>query len=106
MRPWTTSVVTEFRGMSPFEIFKTFLLEFSTAQGVVTYGETVRGYTTSDIRSCIEAYPKTKLVYVSEDPEAENLLVYSVNDRYGFLQVMYSDTHVDMSVMSVSQEVV
>src|SRR6267378_722893 len=107
MRLWTTQVTADFRGISPFDIFRTLLLEYAVEKEKTVYGDTIRGYiSTSEVRTYIQEYPKTRLLYHCADPESDTIEIYCLDEKNGLLQVLYSDTHVDVLVVSLDHALV
>ncbi len=107
MWQWTTQVTSDFHGISPFDIFRTFLMEYAVGENKTVYGDTIRGYTsTAEVRTYIENYPKTVLLYQNADPESDTIEIYCIDERNGLLQAVYSDTHVDISILSIDNALV
>ena len=106
--PWTIHLQTDYRGTIPFDFFKALFLKYAVEHGKSIYDSQVRGFTasTSDICSFIENYPETQLLFLNEDSDMDNGVIYSIRRKEGLVLMTYSETHVNVSILSVSQEVV
>ncbi len=103
-RDWRVNIIAEFNGMSPYNVFKTFLIEYATTRNQIIYSETTHGYVDKDLSSFVRNYPGVKLVFASNDPNADNLDVYSFHGEKGIVQALYSENHIEVTIMSVLKD--
>ncbi len=103
--PWTTQVNTEFHSHSPFNVFKSFILQHSTDCNTPLYGEAIDGYTEEDINEYLRTYPEIRLLFRDKDSTPDISYIYALKNFDTLIQLRLDDNHIDMEIFSLDEKI-